>query len=260
MPFTESTPDEWRKRLSRVVLSGSPNSRKTTSLATWPGRTAVISYPGEKGYAAMPGKAADGTELKSWLWTVPEAGEVAWGTVVTEVKTLTAEILNGKYGEFQTFAGDGLHKLYAAFLADATGGASAKGQGFEAKLYSNAHARFFDYVDMVFRSKIPHVVFTVWDGAEKDDPDDKSVNASKHVFPDLPGQAAKKIMGEASIVLHATKNAKGDFCWYTQPTGKVWGAGMKLPAGIAGKIPAEVPQDYTKLFNLIVAAAGQSAP
>jgi hypothetical protein len=255
MPFVETTPDEWRKRLSRVVVSGSPNSRKTTNLATWPGRIAAVSYPGEKGFAAMARESTAGIPIRSWNWSLDEIADVKWGEVVKELRSLTADIVNGKKGEFDTFAGDGLHKLYAVFLAEATFGASAKGEPFEAKLYGNAHARFFDYVDLVFRSKIQHAVFTVWDGAEKDDAEDKSLTAPKHIFPDLPGQAAKKIMGESSMVLHATKNNKGDFVWLTQPTNKVWGAGLKLPAAVAAKIPQEVPQDYTKFFNLVVEAA-----
>ncbi len=256
MPFVETTPDEWRKRLSRVVVSGSPNSRKTTNLKTWPGRIAAISFPGEKGYAAMPTVSDAGIPIKSWLWQMPDASEVVkFGEVIKEVRQLTADIINGKHGEFDTFAGDGLHKLYACYLAEATFGASARGEVFEPKLYSNSHAKFFDYVDLVFRSKIQHAVLTVWDGSEKDDADDKNKDAPKHIFPDLPGQAAKKIMGEASIVLHSTKNSKGEFMWLTQPNTKVWGAGLKLPAAVAAKIPAEVPPDYTKLFNLIVEAA-----
>lgn len=257
MPFIEATPDEWRKRVSRVVVSGSPNSRKTTSLASWPGRVAVMSYPGEKGYAATPTENFEKTPIKSWLYTVEEAADTKWAEVVKDIKAHTMAIINGKHGEYDVFAGDGLHKLYACFLAEATFGASARGESFEAKLYGNAHARFFEYVDMVFRSRIPHAVFTVWDGAEKDDPEDKSLNAPKHIFPDLPGAAARKIMGEASIVVHATKNAKGEYVWLTQPNQKVWGAGMKLPPAVAAKIPQEVPQDYARLFKLITEAAGK---
>jgi hypothetical protein len=41
---------------------------------------------------------------------------------------LSVEVLSGKHGAYNTFAGDGLHRLYACFLHNATKRARAKGE------------------------------------------------------------------------------------------------------------------------------------
>ena len=236
----------WARRARRILINGPPNSRKTSSLATWPGPLFVQSYPGEKGTASIPKTTVDGLPVKAFAFESPEA-EVNWSQVVKDTKALTIEILSGKLGEVKTFAGDGLHKLYFMFLAEATFGASARGENFDAKLYGNAGTRFFQYVDLVMRSNVENVVFTCWDGHEKDDPDEKGTSPSRHIFPELPGQASKKIMGEFSISLYATKDPAGKFVWQTQPSGKVWGAGVKLPVEVAKTLPLFIEQDWRVL-------------
>jgi hypothetical protein len=217
-------------------------------LSTWPAIRAILSFPGEKGTASIP--SDEGT--KAFVWeNSEEPDKIDHRAVIKEVQQVTKDILSGKHGTCHTFAGDGLHKLYQCFLAEATFGASARGETFDAKLYGNAGTRFFQYLDFVLRSNVENVVFTVWDGHEKDDPDEKGATPSRHIWPELPGQAAKRVMGEFSLVLHATKDSAGKYVWLTQPQGKVWGAGIKLPIEIAKSIPPSVPQDWAALEVLI---------
>lgn len=246
--------DDWRRAVTRCLLSGPPNSGKTTSLRTWP-VVVLQSYPGEKGVASIP--YSDG--LRAFVGTLPPPGEpVNYAQVIVETERLTTEILTGKHGEVQTFAGDGLRKLHDLYLAEATAGASAEGRDFDPRLYGGTHKRFFKYIDMVYRSTVPYVVFTVWDGHEKDDPDERGANPSRHIFPNLPGQAAKDIMGEFSLVLYATRQGQGPatrFVWQTQPFGKVWGAGVKLPIDVAKRLPVTVEQDWRVVERIILGDA-----
>jgi len=248
----ESLDTNWRRLLTRVLLVGPPNSGKTTSLRTFPTPLIVQSYPGEKGTTSIP--YAEG--VKAFIGELPQPGDpVNYGQIIRETESQTTEILTGKHGPCQTFAGDGLHKLYAIYLAEATAGASADGKDFEARLYGSAHRRFFKYLDMVCRSAVPHVVFTCWDGREKDDPDEGGSSPSRHIFPELPGQAAKAVMGEFALVLYATRQGSGPaakYLWQTQPMGKVWGAGAKLPLEIAKRLPLTVEQDWARVAQIII--------
>lgn len=249
MTYVELSQDNsaWARRARRVLLNGPPNSRKTSSLATWPGPLLVLSYPGEKGTSSIPRLTVDGQAVKAFAFDGEVVEQPNWAQIIKDTKALTMEALSGKHGPIKTFAGDGLHKLYGAFLAEATFGASTRGENFDAKLYGNAGTRFFQYIDLVMRSTIENIVFTCWDGHEKDDPDEKGTNPSRHIFPELPGQAAKKIMGEFSIVLYANRDPTGKYVWQTQPLGKVWGAGAKVPIEVAKALPATLEQDWRVL-------------
>jgi hypothetical protein len=205
----------------------------------------VQSYLFEKGVTSIQGV------FKAFVPRALDPAEpINWGEVIKENTRLTTEIISGKYGECTTFAGDGAHKLYQLYLAEATAGANLRGEDFDPRKYGNAAAKFFQYIQMVLNSNVPFVVFTCWDGHEKDDPDERGANPSRHIFPELPGQSAKRIMGEFAVVLYATRQGTGGatrYIWQTAPAGKVWGAGVKMPIEIAKKLPYEIEQDFSKL-------------
>lgn len=247
--------EPWERRAKRVLLTGPPNAGKTTSLLTI-ARTlnkpiAYLSYPGEAGASSLDISALpEGS--RCWVWEDADLSEGAdWAKVLREIKVLTAEIISKKHGTFAGFFGDGLHKLYGSFLAAQTAGASETGGDFEAKLYSGSHKGFFNYLTRVKQSDFDTVAFTVWDGREKDDPDAKDRDTQNHIFPELPGKAAKLIMGEFSVVLYATVQGVGGgakYQWQTRPMGKVWGCGIKGPVRITEKIDTFIPQDWGRLL------------
>lgn len=256
MPFVQlNSGAQWGKLARRILVSGPPNSGKTYCVRTIPGHIAYIAYPGEGGSSTLNQKEIESKGGKCWVWENPPAGTpMDYGKVCNEIRTLTVEILAGKHGAFDAFVGDGLHKLYGMFLADQTNGASEAGEDFEAKLYGGSHKRFFAYLRMVRDSQMPLVLFTVWDGREKDDPDAKDRDTEKHIFPELPGKAAKDIMGEVSVAVYATIKTIGTerkYQWQTKPMNKVWGCGIKLPEEKKIVVPLFVPQDVAALVNLL---------
>ncbi len=252
--------DTIKRKIRRILLNGPPNSRKTSSFRTLPGDVIIQSYPKEKGTASIPLTNFQGKPIMSYAWEdIDVTKPQNWGSILNETWKMTASIVSGGEGPCTAFCGDGLHKLYQIILAAQVGGANFTGESFDAKEYMRSHAKFWEYVDMVYSSKVEYVVLTCWDGLELDRQEDTSQGskASKHVYPDLPGNAAKKIMGETSMVLYADQDGAGDAArhfWRTRPAGRVWGAALKLPVDLVDKlnIPKEVPQDFYKLDQLIV--------
>lgn len=215
----------------------------------------------EKGDVSLPLATFDGkpvTRLVSDRIDLNKPQD--WPVIWNEVVSTTVDVLSGKYGPVRTFVLDGLHKLYAIGLAAASNGANITGSDFDAKIYNKSHSLFTNYLDMVLSSQVEYIVATCWDGAEKDNALDltKEGEKQKHLYPDLPGQMAKKVMGEFSIVVAAKQEGIGAaarFYWQTQPQGYTWGAGVKLPVQLIEKIklPREVSMDWAKLFDLITA-------
>mgnify|MGYP001560790145 CR=1 FL=1 len=247
--------DTLRKKFRRVLLNGPPNSGKSTSLRTWPGPVIGQIFPKEKGSSSLSFQTQDGQPL---IALIPDDIDVTkpqdWRSISAEMRKTTIDILAGKHGPVKTFFGDGIHKAYQVILASVCGGCNYTGEEFEPKLYSKAHSLFWEYIDLILSSSVEYAVLTCWDGAEQDNPMDQSAEGKKkkHVYPDLPGQAARKIMGEFSLVLNCGIEGVGTaarYYWQTQPGGWVWGAGMKLPIEVTQKLklPREVPQDWTKL-------------
>lgn len=253
MPFKQLTADAWQQGLRRSLIVGPPNSRKTTSLFTWPRPIGLISYPGEKGFASIP---VGEPGVNAFVWEDDVVTKTSPSALVKEIETASFELLAGKHGEITTFAGDGIHKLYSAYLNEATNGAYSNGDDFEPRMYGRAHEAFLHYLNRVMHSKVQYVVFTVWDGREADNPEAGSKSPT-HIFPDLPGKLAKRIMGEFSVVLYAevsppVPGQTQKATWQLQPGGKVWGAGVKLPVALAAKLPSKVPQDWKQVEPLLL--------
>ena len=145
-------------------------------------------------------------------------------------------------------------KLQSAFTEVQTANGTRLEGEFDPRCYGKAHRLIWEYVNLVAASNVPWRVFTSWSELEKDDPTDKSLNGPSHIMPDLPGKAARRVLGEVSVVLHATTNAKNEYVWQTKPGQKVWGAGIKGNAEVVAKVPAMIPQDFAGLDKWLTGA------
>jgi len=243
------------QRRRRLLVYGPPNSGKTGSLLRTPGNRVILSFPGEKGYDTIP---VDDPETRSFIWEIPDVGKPPDSDqVVADVERKTAEVIAG--GEFTTFCGDGIHKLHTYILDAASGGAYFEGEDFDPKVYGAANRRLLNYLSLVCHSRMPVVIFTCWDGQEPDRKKqlgEKASDVPTHLYPELPGKAAKLIVGEFSMVLHSSfRRAKpGDqtttAMWQTRPAGEVAGAAIKGPQAIVSRIPTFIPADYNYLSQM----------
>lgn len=259
MAFKSLDPEGWKKALRRVLLVGPPNSRKTTGMGTWPGMKAYMVYPGETGHGSIDVTRED---TKAFVWEEDAQKTLGPAALVKEIESNTWDILAGKHGAFDVFNGDGIHKLYAAYINDASAGAFGKGEEFDPKCYGHAHEMFAYYLNRVMASPMSYVNFSCWDGREADDP--TMAKGTSHVYPDLPGKMAKRIMGMFSVVLYCEvsppqaampgQKPTQTATWQLQPGGKVWGAGVKVPPEIAAKLPLKVEQNWQTLEPLLLGA------
>jgi hypothetical protein len=253
----------------RTLIIGPPNSLKTTSLLTWPGLKAIMSYPGEKGYDTLP---LDRDDILPFVWKIGPEEDITKlnpHEIVKEVEQTTAKIIGGKYGDtpVQTFAGDGLHKLYEWYYARARrdlDSLNVEDNIKDARAYGYAHKDFIKYLTMVTHSSIQYAVFTCWSARERDDPDNTSTKAPTHIWPALPGQMANLILGEFSVVMFAdsmpvqpgSKLLKAR--WQLKPEGKVWGVGVKAPKVVVEKLPVFVEADWSKLEPMLLSKEGSN--
>ena len=255
-----------------IWVAGPPNTGKSGSLATCELPLGVISVPGEKGHSSLP--YGPGITVLRWEddgTPTKDRNTLYYMKIWRAVEEATLELINGKYGQLQTIAIDGIHKLYAIGLAIATDGESARVQSafernekgtlvgeFDPRCYGKSHNLIWEYVNLVASSKVPTRIFTSWAEMDKDDKNDTSKNAAQHMMPDLPGKAARRVLGEVGVTLYSKINTKGEFVWQTKPGGDVAGCGIKGQIEVVSKIPQFIPQDFkalAALFNQAKVAA-----
>ena len=146
-----------------------------------------------------------------------------------------------------------------------TDGAYFAAQEFEPKLYARGYRAVFEHLGSLMDTLVPVVVFTCWAEDEKDRKQKQGERAGdvpSHIMPALPGQLAKKIMGEFSVVVHQSvrklvaTDDKPQAVWQTRAAGDVWGASLKGPTGVVQKIPTYIAADYRILEKLWKEAEG----
>lgn len=258
MAFVKLTQEGVDIRRRRFLISGEPNSRKTTSALTFPGgiyddptgdrRLVIVSYPGEKGYDTIP---LDRPNIIPLIWQVDDAQRLDSHKIVDEVYSTSIKALADHRPV--TFVGDGIHKFFDYVLDAVTDGAFLAGEEFEAKLYRKANDWFLEYLSRIMHTPTPIVVFTSWAEHEADRQKKKGEQASdipSHIYPAIPGKGAKRIMGEFSVVVHQTigkikpTDAESQELWQTRPYGEVWGCGLKGPKDTVKHIPTFIPANY----------------
>lgn len=268
--------------IHRMMIQGPPNSGKTSSVCeTWPRPLHIVVAPGEKGDATIP-RGVDG--VFPYVWEEGPIDRLSSGKVVNEVEALINNILGGKFGPVATLCFDGFHKLYGYILDEKSGGqlfrgeelggetkSGEKDQYSSARMYNRAREHARHIVQQANAAPCPNIVWLCWDGREADDPT-KGFKSQTHVFPGLPGQAAKEFMGEFGLVVHsrinwgkravvapkdapegvlATNVQRFEAKWQLLPEGDVWGACVKAPLAVIERLPSYCNQNYTTLKTIL---------
>lgn len=265
MGYTTPTQRELAS-VHRMLIQGPPNSGKTSAVCrTWPRPLHIVVAPGEKGDATIP-RGLDG--VFPYIWEDDPINRMSSANVVIEVEKLTFEILGGKYGPVTSFCFDGFHKYYDYVLDWMSGGQLFKGQEIGTKEDPYAAARIYNrarqvaryFVQRINMAPVENAVFTCWDGREADKPA-LGFKSTSHIFPNLPGAAAKEFMGEFGLVVYSTidwgqRPPKGlaPARFLLLPEGDVWGAAVKAPAEVIAQLPASCGQSYPALEKVLADA------
>lgn len=261
MPLVRMTKDILDRGLSRTCVFGPPNSGKTHAAVWTSVKPAVlISVPGEHGYGTIP---ADVPGLIPLVWGNDAAGPQSSESIKTEVEREVKRVIAGQYdkefGRVRTLVIDGYHKMYSVYLNIATGGAYNQGEDFEAQRYARAHRMSDAFLDLCLGSPIEYVIFTTWNALEADKPGQKQ--GPMHQWPDLPGRAAKDMVGKFTVVCYSMaapgSNGQIQRAWGLKPNAEVWGNSVKLDARLMAKLPATCPQDFKKLYEILGHAAAE---
>ena len=247
-------------RRRRVLINGEANTRKTTTLLTFPRPLAVVSYPGEKGWATL--LTADGTpvapDVLPFIFTEDKAQDSH--AVIRDVERVLLEIRAGKHGLVQTIACEGLHKYAEVLMDSVTDGAYFSGLDFERKLWARGYRTVHEHLNTLMETSVPVVVFTCWADVDRDraqKPGEKDQDVPSHVRPDLFGKLAKQMMGEFSVVLHQSirkleaKDEKSQAVWQTRPAGEIAGCGIKGPVEVVEKVPLLLKAEYASLEQYV---------
>jgi hypothetical protein len=240
--LVETDLDSWKSTFRRLLINGPPISGKSTSLLTFPPKRHILVAPGELGHSSL--REDDDTKVYYWRFD-PSATTIQYMKLWISVQKLTNDILSGACGEVNTFAWDGLHKLYYLIMK-AFGWTSST----DPRQYVKYHEAFENYIRPVLGSNVPYVVATTYDGQEAVE---AGSNITK-VYPDLPGKMAKQVMGMFPVVFHSERRGEGDketFIWQLRTTGKVQGCGLHLPVELSKQFPAEVEQDWNRIEAIV---------
>jgi hypothetical protein len=222
------------------------------------------SLPGEKGWETVPLKDTIASitpalhGIHQLLWEEEDVEKTSPHAVLKQVdkgiKDAVAQAMVAWKGSRWTLVLEGLHKLYGwhykARMIDLQGTKSyAESGGDDEKIggraYGLAHDSYQGWLHEIMSLPIPYVLGTIWEGKTRDDLSDTSKKAPSHIFPDLPGEMAKRIVGEFTIVLYSEVSlpdprGRQRGKWTVKPQGKIWGVGVHLPPEIAMKVPATI--------------------
>lgn len=251
MPIIDLSTEIRQRKMSRILIVGAPNSYKTTSLATAPRPSYILSYPGEEGVGAVP--IANDIFSKTYEIGPTDTPLSVWA----DVEMTTLQAIAGKLGPIRSFCGDGLYQLATLALDVVSSGGFSKGEKVDPFLYPQATNKVVGYLKKVLDSPIPYAFFTAWEGKEIIDPIANAKSDSpRGLYPHLPGALAKQVMGLFSVVAYCElgpgKPGEGQVgYWRIRPNTTVKAAGIKMPVDQARKLPERVVQDWPTLEKLL---------
>lgn len=275
MPFIKPT---GVNRLTRIHIVGETGSGKSTALGTFPGPRVIVSMPGEHGYGSIKHKDAEDPKYVDPETTllVYQADKLspnpASAQVVRDVEKALYEAAN--MPGLQTLCIDGLHKLLDYAMDDITAG-----NWFEGSVVKDQKGNLEDtvpptaygqlarwlrgFLNPLIQSKVPYIVFTSWDAdkaVRKAKPGEHWSQVEKAKLPALIGEAARTILGEFGVTIHASKGTWFDangkelgkgFRWQTKSDGGTLAAQIKAPPEVVEKIPKFVEAKWPTLASYL---------
>ena len=275
MPFVKP---EGVNRLTRIHIVGETGSGKSTALGTFPGPRVIVSMPGEHGYGSIKHKDAEDPKYVDPETTllVYQADKLtpnpSSAQVIREVQKALYEA--AATPGLQTLCVDGLHKLLDYAMDDITGGnwfegsevrdKSGSGEDIVAPSAYGQLARWLrGFLNPLIQSKVPLIVCTSWDA---DKPTRKAQlgehwsKVPKAKLPALIGEAARTVIGEFGVTVHASKGTWYDaagkeigkgFRWQTKSDGGTLAAQIKAPPEVVEKIPKYVEAKWPTLASYL---------
>ena len=278
-----------------------PNTGKTTSLATFvygpydyydvDQQQAAIEYAGDKHMVIITCPGEKGVKslhqtpnITSYYYETSETEAItdaSWSrTALAEFNKLTKEVMLQKP---DILVCDGFHSLWDHIMNRGTNGGylngdsiGSAGNPFEsARLYSQTHNAFGQYITGLYDSKIPLIVATTWEDwqsgtTEQEAGKAQSPASTRYLWPAIPGKMAMAIVGKFDIRISAriekrcchpqcilTKESTEHFVWQFMNKGDVKGVGIKglrRTNDLMKKYPF-VHQNYHDLQRLIEACS-----
>lgn len=243
---TPLDPEAWKKTLRRVLVHGEPLSGKTTCLMSFPAPRHILIAPGELGYSSI--QEDENTKI---YYFEPQDSMMDYRHIWIQVQQWTRDILSGKHGEVTTFAIDGLHKIYAAIM-------KARGHtpDTDAKAFSGYHDAFNNFMIPIIAGPTKYVVATCYDGSEQIETGSKT-NKDMALWPDLPGQMAKKVMGMFPVVIHTKRSGVGkeQYFWELQASQTMRGVGVHVPTRLRQNLPAFCEPNWEVFERMLLESA-----
>lgn len=213
----------------RLLISGEPNTGKTTSIPTFlygmydynedkqrsdaesvaDGKSMVIiSCPGEVGNRSL---LPDTPQLNSYYFEYDphEKNKMEQSShLLMEFWGLFKETEKNKPDYLFV---DGIHQLYDHMMIKITNGLYARGEDLAydpdtgksnkyraSAFYNTAYRTFGQVLSELYASPIPFVGVTVWEeyrGGDDENVTSVGIDAQRYLWPDLPGRTAKRIVG-----------------------------------------------------------------
>lgn len=240
MPFvTKASYDK-----TRILLSGLPQSGKTTSLQTfiygpfdyWKSEQheqavqyagdkhlVILVCPGEFGIKSLPKstehistvyyEASEDEDINSASWSAQALADFA--KITTETIKQKPDIL----------CIDGIHALWSQGMNRLTSGDYLQGEDLtvnpttgkvdpyrQARLHRQSHNMFGQYLAGLYNSVIPLVVATVWEkyeeSADNTPGKQQDIGTRRYLWPDIPGEMSKGIVGRFDARLSCVMKAR----------------------------------------------------
>lgn len=292
MPMIARGKEEFTK--FRLLLSGLPNKGKTTSLPTFlygpysywldsehdeaveyagQKKMVIISVPGETGYRSLP---PDTENLTSYYFETNTANvKESYQSSIQAIQEFNTLYEQVEKSHPDILCIDGASNLYDQIINKTSQGRWLRGEDVGdnipevARIFSQSHNGFKNYLSTFYSSPIPFVIVTCWEDWQESRTGDEKPNmkATRFLWPSLPGKMATQVVGRFDARISAcirnscvypdckeNKKHIDHFVWQFYPAGDVQGVGIKgLKLNNKMKETPYIHQNWDELKDLIYA-------